>query len=193
MDSFCPKQKRIGEKSSADPFPTSPIRIDQSPGEKTENANQIHRGKATAWLPTAALRPTILIGLSIGHGDTRAVDEPNMTTVPKPATGKIGFHARGQMGVDPFQCRHRELGSRLVIRAGIATPGRGQPMNSDSSGRGLPMNSDSRVRKRVLRKATNNRWCGPKSMDSFCPKQKQIGEKSSADPFPRCATPASRK
>jgi len=61
---------------------TAVSRFGKCPGERAENADEIHRGKAASRLLALALRPLGLVGRSIRHGEACAVREPDQAAMP---------------------------------------------------------------------------------------------------------------
>lgn len=98
--------------------------LQQSPGVQTKNADEVHDREAATGLLALALGPAGLIGLRIGHGNTGAIDYPDMTAVPAAVEGSAGLQAIDKMLVNLGEHRKGNFGACLAIRAGIRTEGK---------------------------------------------------------------------
>ena len=93
----------------------------ESPCLQTKNATQVHQRKATAWLLAFTLRPTFLICLGIRHGDTAAIDDPDVTSMPEAIKGNTSLQAIKEMFIDFIHHFEGDFGTGLTVSTSIWT------------------------------------------------------------------------
>ena len=113
----------VAEKGAFMGLAVTVSRLNQSAAEQAEDADKVNGREAATGLLTFALRPTGLVFLGVGHGESGAVGKLDVAAVPEFGGRDVVLQAVGEMSVDIVHDLKGDFGPGLTVGAGVRTHG----------------------------------------------------------------------